>query len=783
MKKLILLIGIFLMSVSVAHAETNILWTVESAVPGDASMITGENLSGIEDLLIYRLPDKDVTGIAPKYIRTVLPGEYITNDTNKRKTDLVWNDAADISVKILHKSDSCIQFVIPETVGYGVYAIKPSGASIEEARFCNRPTIDWLQGDMGLKSTPDGWIRVCGRNLSANDAKAMIVFENKSSGALTYVYPSKVFDAYSVEYKIPTYLKTGDYLVYAHNGYGGEAAWSLPHEYKIIEKPVWSSKVFNVKDYGAKGNGVANDSYALYKTLEAVEKNGGGVVYFPRGRYYLTTAFRIPEYTTIKGASKDQVQLFWTDDQWEFGSMPDALFSFSGNVRIEDLSMRGTRAYSIIKSDKFEKAKGNVYLNNLYINFNPFNGGMMRTDPSYDTAKEIDSYNDGEFWVVDLGGENVNVENCYIAGGAGTLLYQATVGSVARNNTLKQGHAGFTGFAGNKQTIIEDNMLTMGHLNSSSMGVTTNMGVVSAEDYYFARNTEIDVNSNDRELWTTDGGRGYYYDRILDYKDATVTLLEGTRFIENQYVDHDLIIAKGKGMGQYRTITSNTASTVTLSSPFAIEPDETSVISIVKRFNNFLLVDNDFNRGGELQFYSTMMRGVMDGNNIYQSGGINSLSGMIYNGFQPAFYTLFTNNTISGGYHFHNDGLSYMNPDMVGNHAVLEPGDNLSGYAKFQLRTQAAGDVSHFATMIKNNTIKECGYYSLTDNNITNTTTTDTYSALIYDNNYVGENDYGYKIDAAVRDVLIYRPKFHNIDKKYEFTKMATDSRGIKVVE
>jgi hypothetical protein len=236
-------------------------------------------------------------------------------------------------------------------------------------------------------------------------------------------------------------------------------------------------------------------------------------------------------------------------------------------------------------------------------------------------------------------------------------------------------------------------------------------------------------------------------------------------------------------MGQYRTITSNTASTVTLSSPFAIEPDETSVVSIVKRFNDFLLVDNDFNRGGELQFYSTMMRGVMDGNNIYQSGGINSLAGMIYNGFQPAFYTLFANNTISGGYHFHNDGLSYMNPDAIGNHTVREPGDHLSGYAKFQLRTQSAGEISHFATMIKNNTIKECGYYSLYDNNGTNQVTTDTYSALIYDNNYVGDNDYGYKIDAAVSDVLIYRPKFHNIDKKYEFTKMATDSRGIKIVE
>jgi hypothetical protein len=124
-----------------------------------------------------------------------------------------------------------------------------------------------------------------------------------------------------------------------------------------------------------------------------------------------------------------------------------------------------------------------------------------------------------------------------------------------------------------------------------------------------------------------------------------------------------------------------------------------------------------------------------------------------------------------------------MNPNAVGNNIVREPGDMLSGYAKLQLRTQAAGEMAHFATMLRNNHLSECAYYGLTDSNHSNKQTTDSYSAIIFDNNYVGENDYGYRIDAAVKDVLIYRPQFHNVDVKYEFTKMATDSRGIKVVE
>ena len=783
MKRLILLIAVFLMSVSVAHAENDILWTVESAVPGDASMITGENLSGIEELLLYRLPDKDVTGVAPKYIRTIVPSEHIPNDSNKRKANIVWDDTADISVEILQKSDSNVQFVIPETLDYGVYAIKPRGAAVDKAQLCNQPTIDWLQGDMGLKSSPKGWIRVAGRNLSANDAKAMIVFENKSSGELTYVYPSKVYDEYSVEYEVPSYLPVGEYRVYAHNGYGGELAWSRPYDYKIVNGLSWSNRVFNIKDFGAKGDGVENDSYAFYKALEAAEKNGGGVIYFPRGRYYLSTAFCVPENTTIRGVSKDLVQLFWVDDQWEFGAIPEALLKFTGNVRIESLSMRGTRARSIIMSEKFDKAKGNVFLNDLYINFNPFNGNMMRTDPSYDTSKEIDNYDSGEIWTVDLGGDNILIENCYIAGAACAFRLVGSRGAILRNNQFKNGHCGWAGLMGCKQTFVEDNEVISGHLNSSSFGINTLFGTVSTEDLCFARNKISDVQSNDRELWTTDGGRGAYYDRISGCNGTTVTLLEGTKFVENLYADYDFLITQGKGMGQYRTILSNTASTVTLSSPFAIEPDETSIVSIVRRVNNIMVIDNNFSRGGNLQFYGTIMRGVMDGNNIYQSGGINSLSGKVYDVIQPSYYTLMANNTISGGYHFHNDGLSFMNPNMVGNNSVLEPGDWLSGYAHLQLRAQASGVISHFATLIKNNTLNGCAYYGLTDNNYTNQKSDDTYSAIIFDNNYVGENDYGYKFDAAVRDVLIYRPEFNNVDKKYEFTKMSSDSRGIKVVE
>ncbi|WP_354428985.1 MULTISPECIES: glycosyl hydrolase family 28-related protein [unclassified Mucilaginibacter] len=46
-------------------------------------------------------------------------------------------------------------------------------------------------------------------------------------------------------------------------------------------------KTFNVKDYGANGDGVTDNYNALIKVAKAVNANGSGTVYFPAGKYYI----------------------------------------------------------------------------------------------------------------------------------------------------------------------------------------------------------------------------------------------------------------------------------------------------------------------------------------------------------------------------------------------------------------------------------------------------------------------------------------------------------------
>ncbi len=46
-----------------------------------------------------------------------------------------------------------------------------------------------------------------------------------------------------------------------------------------------SAETYNVRDFGAKGNGKNIDSYAINKAIEKANENGGGTIYVPAGTY------------------------------------------------------------------------------------------------------------------------------------------------------------------------------------------------------------------------------------------------------------------------------------------------------------------------------------------------------------------------------------------------------------------------------------------------------------------------------------------------------------------
>ena len=72
-----------------------------------------------------------------------------------------------------------------------------------------------------------------------------------------------------------------------------------------------TASVFNVKSYGALGDGAADDTAEVQAAIDAAEAAGGGVVYFPEGTYLMSAGLTTTEAIALVGDGKQLTILKW----------------------------------------------------------------------------------------------------------------------------------------------------------------------------------------------------------------------------------------------------------------------------------------------------------------------------------------------------------------------------------------------------------------------------------------------------------------------------------------
>ena len=97
-------------------------------------------------------------------------------------------------------------------------------------------------------------------------------------------------------------------------------------------------KVFNVKNYGALGNNIADDTAAIVAALTAAAVNGG-TVFFPVGTYSITS-ITIPDNLTVYGEGQEQSII-------NFNSDPNinpygAGVNLGSHIRMKSMGLQGT---------------------------------------------------------------------------------------------------------------------------------------------------------------------------------------------------------------------------------------------------------------------------------------------------------------------------------------------------------------------------------------------------------------------------------------------------------
>lgn len=123
---------------------------------------------------------------------------------------------------------------------------------------------------------------------------------------------------------------------------------SLHHNLKIVPISSRLPKQFSVKDFGAIGNGIADDTQAIQATIDRAYQIGGGIVFFPKGTYIVKInsskdlALIIRSKITLQGENSRNTFIKLADNQGNYNSILGGKYhSDLSDFAIYDLAIDG----------------------------------------------------------------------------------------------------------------------------------------------------------------------------------------------------------------------------------------------------------------------------------------------------------------------------------------------------------------------------------------------------------------------------------------------------------
>ena len=406
-------------------------------------------------------------------------------------------------VKPLQTSAQSVKFVIPSDWKIGVYACRvSSGGKTSEPVLVNAPDPWWMQGDGGESASPGGWLRLFGKCLSFGGAVQVAL--KGADGEVRLLKPKQA-DCWSLWVELPAGLKPGAYGVQVHNGMGGDATWRSAGTLTVAAPEAWTTDVFNVRDFGK------DTDQAVRAALAKAEKNGGGVVYFPRGRYGLKGELVLPPGTVLRGEGMELVNLYWPDME----KTPIQLIS-GPRFGLEGLTLYCQNHKNVVTD---QDGSVGTFLRRVRIRANCY---FMIEDARKESRGRKGPASHRECGsAVWLRGRNFEVTDCDIyASNYALHIDKAKAGVVARNRFLYGGR-GYS-IENTDRLIFEDNLVCGNDLLAIGNDITT-FYTNYCRNIFYARNQVRQMFGADREMMTLDAGGGAYFGKAAKVSGAHVT--------------------------------------------------------------------------------------------------------------------------------------------------------------------------------------------------------------------------------------------------------------------
>ena len=185
--------------------------------------------------------------------------------------------------------------MIPKEFASGIYRFTLTHGQGSLTGRANLPTIYWTQSNLGDSASPGGWIQVFGRNIVRQPGRAQLVLQPDGSNAPTKAVLTKG-DLWRGAFRVPDQLPPGRYNLRLTNGDGGDDEWIDAGSIAVRAPAPDLTQSFDVRAFGAIGNGKADSTRAIRAAIDAASQGGGGTVYLPRGRYLISETLVIPRH-------------------------------------------------------------------------------------------------------------------------------------------------------------------------------------------------------------------------------------------------------------------------------------------------------------------------------------------------------------------------------------------------------------------------------------------------------------------------------------------------------
>jgi Pectate lyase superfamily protein len=615
-------------------------------------------------------------------------------------------------LEILGRSEQCLKALIPADWKPNVFELQVSTGAGKAAALLNRPASIFWVGDLGDRQTPGGSFRICGRNM-VGDPKSIRV---RLTGAVKIYVPVEKAEDYALTAKLPADTQPGEYKLQTHNGWGKEAGWSEPVSFVVVKCPQpWPQKVFNVKDFGAKGTGITNDTAAIQSALAMAGTNGGGIVYFPRGRYEVRDTLTVPRFTVLRGEKREWVELTLSAFNYLDGIESDGgWLPTSGDIFLRRIRMRALR-YSRVSVEEYTKR---------FVESAPRSGGIT----------------------VMVGGRNIEITDCDLYGSGMGLHLTGVRGGRVTGNKIYNGPYGWYSLTGIEGLVFENNEIIGASMVSAGGSLNTFFNAYTGSwNLYFANNRIKTVFGSDREGTSSDGGGGCHTGHIVSADGVKLVLADGPQVVNDIWYKEakpgmGAYILDGRGAGQWRRVVSQEGRTVTLDRPWLVAPDGTSIVSVTTFQGNYILVGNDYSDSTcAIQMFGISIGHVMAHNTSSRAGGFH-VWGLSYGSLQPSWYCQMLDNEIPEG-----NGILGPANEMPKDSHIAAMGAMIHGFDSPLVR----------CVVIRGNRLHNNSCIELTGS----------VTDAVVENNTVENADVGINVEPSVAGAILRGNKMINVNK------------------